>query len=175
MSASQSAPPSTHTLPMTHSFTYGNHWQLLVTRSPPRVPTELSRVYQVAWRKGVGMGSRKQLSRNTCAMYPQARSPPCGPHPPAGDEVGGDDLTLGENHVTEVQKGEGKVALHQHPWLPSPSFAPYWQNVPVLLPRTSCLCSPPPKWPLINGRFAWGLPIGASEAGLMEPLGLPDR
>lgn len=49
-------------------------------------------------------------------MCLQAWSTLCRPHPPAGDEVGGDDLTLGEDHVSTIQEGEeGGVCVYGSP------------------------------------------------------------
>nr|XP_016776844.1 carabin isoform X3 [Pan troglodytes] len=57
-------------------------------------------------------------------MHPQAGPPTCRPHPPTGDEVGGDDLALGENHVPAVQEGKDAVP-ERHPVCPArPMLAP---------------------------------------------------
>lgn len=77
------------------------------------------------------------LCLDICAMCPQAGSPSCRPHPPAGDEVGGDDFTLGENHVSAVQEGAGRVAPHRPPWLAPPLSG----KIQPPVPRTSWLHS----------------------------------
>lgn len=70
---------------------------------------------------------------------------PCAPrpgHPPAdssaqrGDEVGGDDFTLGENHVSAVQEGAWESGPTRAPWL-----APYLAKFSLLCPSTSWLHS----------------------------------
>ncbi|KAM9658364.1 carabin isoform 3-T3 [Trichechus inunguis] len=52
------------------------------------------------------------------------RSRLCRPYPPAGNEVGGNDLALGEDHVPAVQEGEDAVP-ERHPLsLAGPLLAP---------------------------------------------------
>lgn len=61
-----------------------------------------------SWGFSGGLGWEGICSKECCAMCLQAWSTLCRPHPPAGDEVGGDDLTLGEDHVSTIQEGEGR-------------------------------------------------------------------
>lgn len=99
---------------------------------------------------------------DACVMCPQARSPSCGPHPPARDEVGGDDLTLGENHVSAVQEGEGGWLPARPLGFPAPplSLPAPCQNLPLPDPL-------PPKATLAPVQAgAWDLPTEAGDAGL---------
>ncbi|XP_050612688.1 carabin isoform X2 [Macaca thibetana thibetana] len=80
-------------------------------------------------------------------MPSQAGPPACRPHPPAGDEVGGDDLALGENHVPAVQEGKDAVP-ERHPVCPA---------CPVLAPVVRGPCVPEEQpWHLSGaGRGPW--------------------
>lgn len=87
-------------------------------------------------------------------MSSQAGLPSCRPYPPTGDEVGGDDFTLGENHVSTVQEGEGCVAPPRLPWLILLCLCPGPGKIcPSYVPLPPAF-SPyhPPKWPLPNDK-----------------------
>lgn len=87
-------------------------------------------------------------------MCSQAWVPFRGPHPPEGDEVGGDDLALGEDHVSEVQEGERRdrgsssLALAQ---AQATFTTPGSQHLLPFLPATQSGPCPVKSW-------AWCLP-----------------
>ena len=115
--------------------TTGNSW--VTGHSPPQ---RFPEIRAKGWahpgsRKGGGRGC--PVSGHLCHVS-QARSPSCRPHPPAGDEVGGDDFTLGENHVSAVQEGEGRVVPCGPTWLVPLCLAKFSLRVPAPLAFTPC-------------------------------------
>lgn len=123
-----------------------------------------------------GLWVRASQRLDACALCPQARSPSCRPYPPAGDEVGGDDLTLGENHVSAVQEGEGTMGLLQSsPFASAYALAkfthPVSQHLLPFSPTTPSDPCPMTHWSLgsSNRSRAAGLP------DLMGPWGGPPR
>lgn len=103
-------------------------------------------------------------------MCSQAGPPPRGPHPPAGDEVGGDDVALGENHVSPVQEGErGRVAgLRGSPASASVRAPAAWPSWVPLLPF---LPAPAAAMPMAG--CVWCPLRGADEAGWGGAASLP--
>ena len=124
--------------------TTGNSW---VTGHPP-VAT------QVAWEWQMWALGNSCAALDVGAMCSQARLPFCGPHPPEGDEVGGDDFALGEDHVSAVQEGERDRDPPRPPWLILLCLGPGPGHI-----YHSCVPVPPafspyhPKWPLPDDKL----------------------
>lgn len=142
------------------SCPHNNYWQLLGDRSTP------------PWRHRLHESARCRLQvtaalhLHVCGMCSQARSPSRRSYPPEGDEVGGDDVTLGENHVSPVQEGERDRGPPGR--LGSSPFALVQAQAAWTPPvsRTSCLFSlPPPSGPCPLTGCVWCLLRGAGEAG----------
>lgn len=87
--------------------------------------------------------------------------------------MGGDDFTLGENHVSAVQEGEGRMAPPRPSWLILLSSA---QALAKFSPLLCPVFSPyHPKWPLPAAKLCLGPASRSREAGpagLMGSLGL---
>lgn len=104
-------------------------------------------------------------------MCSQAWWRSCRPHPPTGDEVGRDDFTLGENHVSAVQEGEGRVAPPRPPWLIPFCLSPGPGKIyPSCVPSSPAFSPYHPKWLLPDDKLCLG---SANESTGGWPNGAP--
>nr|XP_048313754.1 carabin isoform X2 [Myodes glareolus] len=134
-----------------YGFIGGNSAEL---GTPQRSP---SQELGFLWWPGTG---RYMFQGMLChAMCLQAWSTLCRPHPPAGDEVGGDDLTLGEDHVSTIQEGKDAVP-EGHPICPAgPVLAPavWGPGVPEQQPWHLSGAGSGPWRPAVDGDHWQGL------------------